>query len=149
MARVLDEDELVEQWTLVGDELGLLTGRTGPSKLGLALWLKFFIAQGRFPLGRSELPDKAVVWVARQVKVPASDIGLFDWEGRTAERLRNLVRTFLGFRECSVADADKLTGWLATEVCAGSARPSTSARRCWRECARSGSSSRPGSASAG
>ena len=40
MARVLDEDELIEHWTLVGDELGLLTGRTGPSKLGLALWLK-------------------------------------------------------------------------------------------------------------
>ena len=86
MARVLDEDELIEHWTLVGDELGLLTGWTGPSKLGLALWLKFFIAEGRFPSGRSELPDEAVAWVARQVKVPASDMGLFDWEGRTAER---------------------------------------------------------------
>ena len=37
MARVLDEDDLIEHWTLVGDELKLLTGRTGPSKLGLAL----------------------------------------------------------------------------------------------------------------
>ncbi len=92
MARVLDEDELIEHWTLVGDELGLRTGRTGPSKLGLALWLKFFIAEGRFPSGRSELPDEAVAWVARQVKVPASDMGLFDWEGRTAERLRSVVR---------------------------------------------------------
>ena len=117
MARVLDEDELIEHWTLVGDELGLRTGRTGPSKLGLALWLKFFIAEGRFPSGRSELPDEAVAWVARQVKVPASDMGLFDWEGRTAERLRSVVRTFLGFRECSVADAEKLTAWLADDVC--------------------------------
>jgi Domain of unknown function (DUF4158) len=117
MVRVLDEDELIERWTLVGDELGLLTGRTGPSKLGLALWLKFFAAEGRFPSGRSELPDEAVAWIARQVKVPASDIGLFDWEGRTAERLRSLVRTFLGFRECSVADAEKLTAWLAEDVC--------------------------------
>ncbi len=105
MARVLDEDELIEHWTLVGDELDLLTGRTGPSKLGLALWLKFFAAEGRFPVGRSELPDEAVGWVASQVKVPASDLGLFDWEGRTAERHRKTVRTFLGFRECSVADA--------------------------------------------
>ena len=38
-----------------------------------------------------------------------SDLGLFDWEGRTAERARKTMRTFLGFRECSVADADKLT----------------------------------------
>jgi len=117
VSRVLDEDELIEHWTLVGDELDLLTGRTGPSRLRLALWLKFFIAEGRFPAGRSELPDEAVAWVARQVKVPASDLGLFDWEGRTAERPRKTVRTFLGFRECSVADAGKLTAWLADDVC--------------------------------
>ena len=76
MARVLDEDELIEHWTLVGHELGLLTGE-GPG------------------LGH----------------------GLFDWEGRTAERLRSGVRTFLGFRECSVADAELLTAWLADDVC--------------------------------
>ena len=114
MARVLDEDELIEHWTLVGDELKLLAGRTGPVKLGLALWLKFFIAEGRLP---SELPDEAVAWVARQVKVPASDIGLFDWEGRTAERLHSMIRKFTGFREFTVADAEKLTAWLAEEVC--------------------------------
>ena len=78
MARVLDEDELIEHWTLVSDKLDLLAGRIGPSKLGLALWLRFYIAEGRFPSGRSELPDEAVAWVARQVKVSASDIGLVD-----------------------------------------------------------------------
>jgi hypothetical protein len=33
-------------------------GRTGPSKLALALWLwlKFFTVEGRFPAGRSEPP---------------------------------------------------------------------------------------------
>ena len=51
------------------------------------------------------------------MKVPASDLGLFDWESRTAERARKTVRTFLGFRECSVADAEKPTRWLADEVC--------------------------------
>lgn len=45
--------------------------RTEPVKLGLALWLKFFLAEGRLPSGRSELPDEAVSRVARQVKVPA------------------------------------------------------------------------------
>jgi hypothetical protein len=117
VARVLDGDELIERWTLAGDELGLLTSRTGPVKPGLALWLKFFLAEGRLPSGRSELPDEAVAWVARQVKVPASDIGLFDWEGRTAERLHSVIRKFTGFREFTVADAEKLTAWLAEEVC--------------------------------
>jgi hypothetical protein len=44
VARVLDEDELIEHRTLVGDDLNLLTGRTGPSKL--ALWLKFAPGRG-------------------------------------------------------------------------------------------------------
>lgn len=117
MTRVLDDDDLIEHWTLVGDEADLLAGRTGPSKLGLALWLKFYIAHGRFPTGRAELPDEAVSFVARQVKIPAGDIGLFDWEGRTAERVRKTVRDFLGFRECSVTDAGKVTEWLADHVC--------------------------------
>ncbi|WP_188196213.1 hypothetical protein [Nonomuraea sp. SYSU D8015] len=49
MARTLDEDELIEHWLLIGKEPDLLTGRTGPSKLALALWLKFFAQHGRFP----------------------------------------------------------------------------------------------------
>jgi hypothetical protein len=105
--------------------------------------------KGCFPAGRSELPDEAVGWVASQVKVPASDLGLFDWEGRTAERARKTVRTFLGFRECSVADAEKLTRWLADEVCSRERHASGSARHCWRGCARSRSSSPAGSGSAG
>ena len=60
---------------------------------------------------------KPIGYVASQVKVAAADLGLFDWDGRTAERNRKMVRTLLGFRECSVADAEKLTTWLAEEVC--------------------------------
>jgi hypothetical protein len=46
VARVLDEDELIEHRTLVGADLNLLTGRTGPSKPRLALWLKFAPGRG-------------------------------------------------------------------------------------------------------
>jgi hypothetical protein len=51
------------------------------------------------------------------VKLPAADLGLFEWSGRTMERHRSVVRKFLGFRECSVADAEKLTAWPADHVC--------------------------------
>jgi hypothetical protein len=34
MARVLDEDDLIEHWSLVGDEFGLLTGWTGRRSWG-------------------------------------------------------------------------------------------------------------------
>jgi hypothetical protein len=74
--------------------------------------LKFYTRHGRFPAGRSELPDEAVAFVAKQVRVPASDLGFYEWSGSTIEYHRSQVREYLGFRVCSVADADKLTDWL-------------------------------------
>lgn len=117
MTRVLDEDELIGDWTLVGEELALLSGRRGPTKLGFALLLRFYAVHGRFPTGRGELPDQAVAYVARTVRVPASDLALYEWDGRTIKDHRADIRRFFGFRECSVADADKAARWLAREVC--------------------------------
>jgi hypothetical protein len=57
-----------------------------------------------------------VEFIARQVKVPAADMGFYEWFGSTVENHRSQVREHLGFRECSVADADKLTDWLAAHV---------------------------------
>jgi len=81
------------------------------------LILKFYARAGRFPRGRSELDDQAIAFVARQVGVPASDLGFYEWSGRTAEYHRAQVRRHLGFRECSTEDAAKLTEWLAAGAC--------------------------------
>ncbi|WP_406530873.1 DUF4158 domain-containing protein [Streptomyces sp. I8-5] len=48
-------------------------------------------------------------FVVRQVQVPASELESYDWTGRTVEYHRAQIRDHLGFRECSVADAEKLT----------------------------------------
>ncbi len=54
MARVLDEDELIGNWTLVGDELEQLSGRRGATKLGFALLLRFYaVYRARTPASRS------------------------------------------------------------------------------------------------
>jgi hypothetical protein len=53
----------------------------------------------------------------RQVGVPASDFGFYEWSGRTFKYHRAQVRRHLGFRECSTEDAAKLTEWLAASVC--------------------------------
>jgi TnpA family transposase len=42
---------------------------------------------------------------------------LYEWSGRTVEFHRSQIWRHLGFRECSVEDADKLASWLAAEVC--------------------------------
>jgi hypothetical protein len=113
----VDLDELVEHWTLLDDERELVAGKRGPTRLGFALLLKFYARAGRFPRGRAELDDEAVAFVARQVGVPASDLGFYEWTGSTIEYHRAQVRRHLGFRECGAEDADKLTGWLAGGFC--------------------------------
>ncbi|MGH3156600.1 MAG: DUF4158 domain-containing protein [Streptosporangiaceae bacterium] len=82
---VIDDDELIEHWTLVGDELAEVAGKRGPTRLAFALLLKFCTGRGRFPRSRGELPDEANAYVARQVQVPATDLGLYEWSGRTFE----------------------------------------------------------------
>ena len=51
---------LVEYWTLLGDELGQVAGKRGPTRLGVGLLLTFYSRHGRFPRGRGELSDEAV-----------------------------------------------------------------------------------------
>jgi hypothetical protein len=48
LARPLEFDELVDHFTLVGEDLALLRNKTGPTRLGFALLLKFY---GRYGAG--------------------------------------------------------------------------------------------------
>lgn len=117
MARDLELDELLDAFTLTADELKLLRNKSGATRLGFALTLRFLLWRGRFPRGRGEVPDNAIVHVAGQVKVEPSEIAFYDWQGRSAKRNRTEIRDFTGFGECSVADAEKVTLWLAENVC--------------------------------
>ncbi|MFE6977237.1 Tn3 family transposase [Streptomyces sp. NPDC057682] len=124
MARTpLDLDELVEHWTLLKDEQALVSGKRGATRLGFAVLLKFYTQYGRFPRNRAELPGEAVEFVARQVQVPALELESYGWTGRTVEYHRAQIREHLGFRECSVADAEKLTAYLAEHVAHKERRP--------------------------
>lgn len=114
MLRELDQDELIEHWTLVGDELTRVREKRELNALAFALLWKFFVRHGRFPRGRAELSDEVVEFVARQVKVPAADLGFYDWSGRTIERHRAEIRELVGFRECSLDDQAAATDWLVS-----------------------------------
>jgi TnpA family transposase len=90
--------------------------------LAFALMLKFHQRHGRFPR-RVELPAEVVEFVAKAVKVPATELRGYEWDGRTSKYHRTQIRRFTGFRECAVADADKATGWLVEQVCCAERRP--------------------------
>ena len=112
MTRELDEDG---NWTLVGDELEQLSGRRGATKLGFAFLLRFYAVHGRFSSSQCEIPDQAVDHVAGLVDVPASELGFYEWDGRTVKADRADIQRYFGFRQCSVADADKAADQMRTD----------------------------------
>ncbi|MFD7710147.1 DUF4158 domain-containing protein [Streptomyces sp. NPDC059786] len=97
--------------------------QTRCDETGLAVLLKFCTQYGRFPRDRFELPGEAVEFVAGQVQVPAAELDTYEWSGRTVDYHRAHIYGHLGFRECSVADAEKLIGWLAEHVASKERRP--------------------------
>lgn len=88
---------LVEHWTVLGGERDLIETKHSATRLGFTLVLKFYTRYGRFLQGRAEFPDEVVEHVARQLKAPADDFGLYEWSGRTIERHRGEIRSHLGF----------------------------------------------------
>ncbi|GAA3446976.1 DUF4158 domain-containing protein [Planomonospora venezuelensis] len=82
-------DELVEHWTILDEERDLIAGKRDATRLGFAILLKFYTQHGRFPRGRSEPPEDVVEHVAKQVRVPASELGFYEWSGSTIEYHRS------------------------------------------------------------
>lgn len=111
------DDELVGGWTLVGDDWELLGNKSGVTRLGFAMLLKFFELEARFPRSVSDFPPGAVEYVAGQVSVEAGALDEYEWSGRTAKRHRVQIREVFGFREFTRDDEAKIADWLAREVC--------------------------------
>ncbi len=110
-------DDLIAAWTLVEPDWVLIANKSGATRLGFALLVKFFEIEARFPGDVDEIPVSAIEFVAEQVKVPAATLGSYDWSGRSITLHRAQIRKAFGFRECSVGDKQKLAMWLAEEVC--------------------------------
>jgi TnpA family transposase len=115
--------ELREHWSLLARERELaeegLAGiapaaRDAHTRLGFACLLKYFQLEGRFPRSRADVPAAALAHLAHELGVPATSFVRYDWDGRLASHHRAAVRAFLGVREATVADQQRLTDWLVT-----------------------------------
>jgi Domain of unknown function (DUF4158) len=94
MKRDWQADELAEQWTLLPGERELLANRTGATRLGFAVLLKFFQCEARFPQSRQEVPVSVVASLAKQVGVLAACYAEYDWQGRAIKYHRAQIRSF-------------------------------------------------------
>ncbi|CAL9347212.1 Tn3 family transposase ISNpu13 [Streptomyces sp. enrichment culture] len=91
--------------------------KSGATRLGFALLLKFFEVEARFPESAQEVPTAAVEYIAQQVKVPAEAWADYDWQSKAIQRHRGEIRAAYRFRANTEEDQDRLAAWLATELC--------------------------------
>jgi hypothetical protein len=108
--------DLIECWTLDEAEFELLANKTGATRLGFALLLKFFELEARFPR-REDVPRlQRNSWRARRRSIRSCS-------GSTAGRAARSsiagaqIRDFHGFRVAAVGDEDKLIVWPAADIC--------------------------------
>jgi TnpA family transposase len=115
--REWDLEDLIDSWTLKKADMKALANKSGSTRLGFALMLKYFEIDARFPRHRGEVPAAAVKFVASQLRLDPELFAEYELTGRTSEYHRSQIRDELGFRAFTRSDEDKMITWLATEVC--------------------------------
>ena len=116
MQRLWSADELGERWTLLPEDLALLTDLPDTGKLGLAAQLAYWRQQGRFPDDEADLAPAVVGHLAAQVGVGVDALDGYDWVGRTGRRHRRTILGHLaivGFDDTAEAAFRR---WLADEL---------------------------------
>jgi hypothetical protein len=116
-------EDLIASWTLDEADWRLLANKTGATRLGFAMLLKFFELEGRFPHEPVELPAAVMEFMAGQVKVDPAEFARYSWSGRAVKYHRAQIRRELGFREATSADEERMADWLARDLCAVEPRP--------------------------
>ena len=112
-----EPDELIDAWTLTGSDWDLIANKTGVTRLGFTVMLKFYEIEGRFPAYREEVPQAAVTYLGSLVKVEPALFAKYSWRGRTIEYHRAQIRRAYGTRPPTEADEDRWAQWLAQEIC--------------------------------
>jgi hypothetical protein len=86
-------EELIENWTLIPQELELLANKIGGNKIGFAIILKYFQLMARFPDVSEQIPDLIISYIANQLNIPVSSYSDYNPQGRSAKVYRAEIRT--------------------------------------------------------
>ncbi len=116
MKRQWQRDELIEHFTLEAQELDLLANKSGATRIGFAVLLKFFQHEGRFPRFRYEIPPPVLEFIAEQLDLSSTLSKQYKWKGRSIKYHRAQIRGFLGYRMSTTEDVQALTEYLTTFV---------------------------------
>jgi len=105
-------EELVENWTLVPQELELVKKKVGAGQIGFAILLKYFQIMARFPDSSAEIPETVITYIASQLKADPSLYSQYNWQGRSIKNHRAEIRELFGFRTATMSDSEEISDWL-------------------------------------
>jgi hypothetical protein len=105
-------DELIEDFTLLPNEFATLGNKTGVTRLGFAIFLKFFQYNARFPVSKNEIPKDVINFIAKQLSIDNTLFEKYNWQGRSIKYHKARIREFFGFRESTKKDIQEMNEWL-------------------------------------
>jgi Tn3 transposase DDE domain/Domain of unknown function (DUF4158) len=111
-----DTEELIENWTLLPQELELAKKKVGGNQIAFTLLLKHFQLFAYFPEDKSSISQVVVSYIASQVNIPESSYSDYDWQGRSAKVYRVEIRRLFNFKVASVQDSEEMVTWLIDEI---------------------------------
>src|SRR6266567_3933820 len=69
MKRTWDIEELVKHFTLLPQDMDLLANKTGPTRFGFAVLLKYFQYEARFPAAKQDVPKALITYLTNQLNL--------------------------------------------------------------------------------
>ena len=117
-----DTEELVENWTLLPQELELVNNKVGANQIGFAVLLKYFELMARFPDSATEIPNIIISYIASQLKTDSSLYSQYNWQGRSIKNHRAEIRQLFQFRTATISDSEEISNWLIDKILPNSQR---------------------------
>lgn len=94
------------------EELGLLKNKTSETRLGYAVFYKYFKINNRFPQQKNDISNEFITCISEQLGLDCELFSQYDWNSRSATYHRKQIREYFGFREYSESDTEILKKWL-------------------------------------
>ncbi|WP_406911560.1 DUF4158 domain-containing protein [Bacillus sp. 179-I 2A5 NHS] len=118
MKRNWTDDELIEYFILVPMERQLIGNKTGASRLGFAVLLKYFQHEARFPIKKQDIPKVVIAYIAKQLDLSPDLFDSYRWgaEERNFTYHRKQIRESFGFHEFTANDMPVFQKWLVDQV---------------------------------
>ena len=116
MKRNWTADELLEHFTILENEIALVSNFNNTGKLGFMVLLKYFQMEARFPKSKDEIPLAILGFLAKQLNTPPGKFDGYVFEGRSFKRHKATIRAHFGYSPPSAEAYQKVYDYLGTDL---------------------------------